>query len=169
MTGRLSDGLSLMQQGMALLDRIGAHIDRPYLIALLAELTAANGKPSEALAHVIEALGLLRESRSYFYESELYRLRGALILQASGRVAEDEAEANFRQALEIANKQRARALELRAAVSLCRLLQVRGRPSDGLRILTTAYDWFTEGAETTDLTEARELIAGTLHSSQSAM
>jgi len=159
----------LMQQGMALLDRIGANIDRPYLLALLAEITAANGQLSQALAHVTEALGLLRESRSYFYEAELYRLRGALILKSSGRTAEDEAEANFRQALEIANKQRARAFELRAAVSLCRLLQARGMPSDGLRILGTAYAWFTEGAETADLTEARELISGSIHSSSFAV
>ena len=101
----------------------------------------------------------MRESRSYFYEAELHRLRGALILKSSGRAAEDEAEANFRQALEIANKQGARTLELRAAVSLCRLLQARGMPSDGLRIIATVYEWFTEGAETADLTEARELIA----------
>jgi predicted ATPase len=101
----------------------------------------------------------VRESRKYFYEAELYRLRGALVLQINGRKAEDEAEANFRQALEIAARQKARALELRAAVSLCRLLQVRGRPHDGLRILSKVYRWFEEGAGTADLTEAQQLIA----------
>ena len=164
MTGPLSDGLILMQHGMDLLDQIGANIDRPYLLALLAEITAANGQAPRALTHVTEALGLLRESRSYFYEAELYRLRGALILKSSGRTGEDEAEANFRQALDIAKKQKARAFELRAAVSLCRLLQARGMPSEGLRILSTAYEWFTEGAQTADLTEANSLL-----SSKSAM
>ena len=71
---------------------------------------------------------MCRESRAYFYEAELYRLRGVLVLQTGGRTAQDEAEANIRQALEIAQKQKARALELRAAVSLCRLLQARGMP-----------------------------------------
>jgi predicted ATPase len=147
---------------MARLDGIGAHIDRPYLMALLSEINAANGQPSEALAQVTEALGLLRKSRSYYYEPELYRLRGVLLLQTGGRAAEDEAEANFRQALEIATRQKAKALELRAAVSLCRLLQMRGMPGEGLRILATAYEWFTEGAVTADLTEARELISSSL-------
>jgi predicted ATPase/DNA-binding winged helix-turn-helix (wHTH) protein len=159
MTGRFFEGHALMQQGMTLLDGIGAHIDHPYLLALLSEIIAANGDPSHALAHVTEALSIVRESRTYFYEAELYRLRGALILQNNGRAAEDESEANFRQALEIASRQKAKALELRAAVSLCRLLQARGRPRDGLRVLHKAFGWFTEGAGTADLIEAGQLIA----------
>jgi predicted ATPase len=160
MAGQLSDGLNLMQRGMVLLDGIGAHIDHPYLLAILSEINAANGRPSHALAQIAEALGIVRESRTYFYEAELYRLRGALILQINGRAAEDEAEANFRQALEIAAKQKARSLELRAAMGLCRLLQARGMPRDGLRILATACNWFKEGAGTADLTEARQLLYG---------
>jgi len=167
MAGHLTDGISQMRRGMALLDEIGAQIDHPYLLALLSEITAANGQAADALAHVAQALSIVRETRTYFYEAELYRLRGALVFQINGRAAEDEAEANFRQALEIANRQKARALELRAAMSLCRLLQLRGMPGEGLRILATAYEWFTEGAATADLTEARELISGSLRSSQS--
>jgi adenylate cyclase len=167
MAGELSDGLSLMQQGMALLEGIGAHIDHPYLLALLSEITAANGQATHALSQVSEALAIVRESRTNFYEAELYRLRGALVLQINGRAAEDEAEANFRQALEIASRQKARALELRAAVSLCRLLQARGRPRDGFRILSAACDWFTEGTGTADLTEARLLVAESPQPAQS--
>jgi DNA-binding winged helix-turn-helix (wHTH) protein/predicted ATPase len=167
MTGQPANGLSLLREGMAVLDRIGAHMDRPYLLALSAEIAAANGQPSEALAQVTEALGLVRESRAYFYEAELYRLRGVLLLQAGGRAAEDEAEANIRQALEIAQKQKARALELRAGVSLCRLLQARGMPQDGLRALAPTYRWFNEGAGTADLMEASELVASSVQASQS--
>jgi predicted ATPase len=161
MTGQLADGLILMRESMAFLDQIGANMDRPYLLALLSEISAANGQPSEALAQVAEALALVRESRTYFYEAELYRLRGVQVLKTGGRAAEDEAEANFRQALEIAKKQKARALELRAAMSLCRLLNARGLPGEGLSTLNAAYRWFAEGTATADLTEARELIAGT--------
>ena len=161
-TGQPADGLILMGEAMAILDRIGASMDRPYLLALFSEITAASGRPSEALAQVTEALGLLRKnkSRTYFYEAELYRLRGALLLQTGGRAAEDEAEANFRQALEIARKQEARALELRAAVSLCRLLQTRGMPQEGLKALVAVYRWFKEGTGTADLAEAKELVTG---------
>jgi predicted ATPase len=155
-----------MHEAMAFLEKIGGLMDRPYLLALLSEITAASGQPSEALTQVTEALDLLRKSRTYFYEAELYRLRGVLVLQIRGRAAEDEAEANFRQALEIASRQKARALELRTAISLCRLLQMRGLPAEGLRILATACEWFPEGAVTADLTEARELIASSLPSSQ---
>ena len=79
-TGQPADGLILMGEAMAILDRIGASMDRPYLLALFSEITAASGRPSEALAQVTEALGLLRKnkSRTYFYEAELYRLRSAL-------------------------------------------------------------------------------------------
>jgi DNA-binding winged helix-turn-helix (wHTH) protein/tetratricopeptide (TPR) repeat protein len=167
MNGQPADGLILMREGMALLDRIGANMDRPYLLALSSEIAAANGQPSEALAQVTEALSLVRESRAYFYEAELYRLRGVLLLQTGGRAAEDEAEANIRQALEIAQKQKARALELRAAVSLCRLLQARGMPQEGLRVLAPAYRWFDEGVGTADLIEAGELLASSVHTSQS--
>jgi predicted ATPase len=167
MTGQPSDGLSLLREGMAQLDRIGANMDRPYLLALSSEIAAANGQSAEAVAQVSEALGLVRESRAYFYEAELYRLRGVLLLQAGGRAAEDEAEANIRQALEIARKQKAKAIELRAAVSLCRILQARGMPQDGLRVLAPAYQWFSEGAGTADLMEAGELLTSSVHASQS--
>lgn len=99
-------------------------------------------------------MGIVRETRRYFYKAELYRLRGTLTLQIDGPAAEDEAEANIRQTLEIAGRQKARVLELRAAICLCRLLQARGRSRDGLRVLNTAYLWLTEGAGTYDLIEA---------------
>jgi predicted ATPase len=166
MTGLPADGQSLLREGMASLDRIGANMDRPYLLALSSEISATVGQPFEALAEVTEALGLVRESRAYFYEAELYRLRGVLLLQTGGRAAEDEAEANFRQALDIARNQKAKALELRAAMSLCRLLQARGMPQDGLRALAPAYRWFNEGAGTADLIEAGKLVASLVQTSQ---
>jgi predicted ATPase len=165
MSGQPADGMVLMQEGIALLNHIGANMDRPYLLALLSEICAANGQVPEALALVAEALAQVRGSRTYFYEAELYRLRGVLVLQAGGRAAEDEAEANFRQALGIAKRQKARALELRAAVSLCRLLHTRGMPQDGLRALAPVYRWFKEGGATADLSDARELLAREVHTS----
>jgi DNA-binding winged helix-turn-helix (wHTH) protein/tetratricopeptide (TPR) repeat protein len=167
MAGAHSDGLRLMQQGIASLDEIGARIDHPYLLALLAEIIVAGDGDSDALKHVNAAIAIVRESRTYFYEAELYRLRGALVLQLNGRAAEDEAEASFRKALEIASRQKAKALELRAAVSLCRMMTVRGRPGEGVRILKTVHDWFTEGAGTADFIEAERVLADSLQSAQS--
>jgi DNA-binding winged helix-turn-helix (wHTH) protein/tetratricopeptide (TPR) repeat protein len=159
MSGQTDEGFELMQESISRLNHIGANMDRPYLLALLSEISAAKGEFPDALALVAEALGQVRGSRTYFYEAELYRLRGALVLQIGGRASEGEAEANFRQALDIAKRQTARALELRAAVSLCRLLQTRGMPQEGIRILDSVYRWFEEGSETANFTEARELLS----------
>jgi tetratricopeptide (TPR) repeat protein len=161
--GQPEGGLVLMQEGIARLNQIGANMDRPYLLALQSDISAANGQIAEALALVTEALAQVRGSRTYFYEAELYRLRGVFLLQT----AQDEAEANLRQALDIAKRQKARALELRAAISLCRLLQARGMPEDGLRTLDSVYQWFKEGSGTADLTEAGDLLARKAPASQS--
>jgi predicted ATPase len=168
MTGRPADGMALMRESIARLNQIGANMDRPYLLALLAEMCAANGHAPEASGLVADALDQVRGSRTYFYEAELYRLRGVLLLQAGGRSAEHEAEANLRQALGIAKRQKARALELRAATSLCRLLHARGMPDEGLKVLAPVYRWFKEGRTTADLAEAGELVARKVTTSQSS-
>ena len=73
--------------------------------------------------------------------------------------AEREAEACFRQALEIARRQRAKSLELRAVMSLCRLYRQTDKRAEARAMLTDVYGWFTEGLDTSDLKEARVLLA----------
>jgi predicted ATPase len=79
------------------------------------------------------------------------------MLQGEG-AAEDEAEACFRCALEVARRQQARLFELRAALSLARLWQKRGRGAEAYELLTPVYDWFTEGFDTADLKDAKALL-----------
>ena len=87
----------------------------------------------------------------------LYRLRGELLLQHA--VAQPgEAEACFQQALAIARRQQAKALELRAAMSLARLWQRQGKRAEAHALLAPIYGWFTEGFDTADLQEARALL-----------
>jgi predicted negative regulator of RcsB-dependent stress response len=83
------------------------------------------------------------------YEAELYRLKGKLL----GRQGEEQAavEANFRQAMDIARRQGAKSLELRAAISLGRLLQKQGKPDEARQILAEVYGWFTEGFDTAEV------------------
>ena len=92
-----------------------------------------------------------------FNEAELYRLKGEVLL---GRVTPDaeEAERCFRQAVDIARRQSAKSLELRATTSLSRLLWRRGAREDARRLLGEVYTWFTEGFETADLKDARALL-----------
>jgi predicted ATPase len=89
-------------------------------------------------------------------EAELYRLKGELSLNAPG--SEAEAESCFRRAIRIAQRQSARWWELRAAVSLARLLAKHGRHDEARAMLADIYNWFTEGFETADLKEAKALL-----------
>jgi adenylate cyclase len=97
-----------------------------------------------------------------YYEAELYRLKGELTLQQSdvqsleSRVR--EAEGCFLKAIEIARKQQAKSLELRAVTSLARLWQTQGKRTEAHRLLSEVYNWFTEGLDTKDLQEARALL-----------
>lgn len=99
-----------------------------------------------------------------FYEAELYRLKGELLLRqgtgsgGSRTATTEEAEACFCQAIEIANPQSAKSLELRAVMSLSRLLQKQGKREEARNMLAETYGWFTEGFETKDLKEARTLL-----------
>jgi predicted ATPase len=69
-----------------------------------------------------------------------------------------EAEQCFRQALEVARRQRAKSLELRAATSLGRLWQQQGRTVEGKELVESVYRWFAEGFDTADLRGAQQLI-----------
>ena len=90
-------------------------------------------------------------------EAELHRLRGEL-LRSEAMNQGAEAEACFRTAIEVARGQRAKSLELRAAVSLGRLWRDEGRRADAHRLVAEVYGWFTEGFDTPDLGEASSLL-----------
>jgi predicted ATPase/class 3 adenylate cyclase len=131
--------------------------DRTYHLALLAEASAQVGQTAEGLEAVTEALTTLGKTGVRWWEAELYRLRGELLLQHA--VAQpEEAEACFQQALDIARRQQAKSLELRAAMSLSRLWQRQGKRDAARELLAPIYGWFTEGFDTADLQEARGLL-----------
>jgi predicted ATPase len=91
------------------------------------------------------------------WEAEICRLRGVLLLRQTGTPQAD-AEACFRQALDVARRQEARSLELRAAMSLARLWQQQGKRAAAYELLAPIYGWFTEGFDTADLQEAKALL-----------
>ena len=101
-----------------------------------------------------------------FWKAELYRLKGELLLQQAPtrRRAKDtqhlweEAEGCLHQALNIARRQQAKSLELRAALSLSRVWQQQGKQAEACVLLAPIYSWFTEGFDTADLQEARALL-----------
>ena len=150
-------GITQMRQGLDTLLTIGTVLFRPYLLALCAEGHGAVGQCAEGLHILDEALGLVENNRQRLHEAELYRLRGELLLQQSVS-DEQQAEASFRQALDIARHQQAKSWELRATMSLARLWQHQGKGAAARELLAPVYGWFTEGFDTADLQEAKALL-----------
>ena len=104
-----------------------------------------------------EALTLADTTGERWYESELYRLKGELLLQQSSD-NQAEAESCFAQAIAIARSQQAKSFELRAATSLVRLWHQQGKRHEARQVLGDVYHWFTEGFDTADLKDAKALL-----------
>ena len=183
--GQGEEGLTQMRQAVARHRDVGAEVLVPAFLALVAETHGKLGQPAEGLSAVTEALTAGYQSGQHYWEAELHRLRGVLTLQVgtspgldtgsrgarhdspgrAGRrsgtpstAAVRDAESCFREAIEIARRQGAKSLELRAAMSLGRLWATRGKAREAHALLSDIYNWFTEGADTVDLGEAKSLL-----------
>jgi predicted ATPase len=157
MQGQVEAGIAQIRQGLAATEAVEFKAYKPHILGLLAEAYRVEGRPEEGLHTLAEALVIMDTTAMRFYEAELHRLKGELVLQQSSNNA-PAAEACFHQALDIARQQQAKSWELRAAVSLARLWQQQGKPEDARALLTDVYSWFTEGFDTADLQEARALL-----------
>jgi len=155
--GQAQVGIEQMHQGMIAYRATGAEINRSYWLALLAEAHGSLGQPEEGLTALTEALALVDTTGERVWEPELYRLKGALLLQQSSS-NQPEAESCFHQAIGVARNQQAKSLELRAATSLARLWQQQGKHQEAHDLLAPVYYWFTEGFDTADLQEAKALL-----------
>jgi predicted ATPase len=155
--GDAAAGVAHIHQGLGAVHSIGLKLYRPYFLALLAEAYGQAGQPEAALTVLAEALTLVAATEERWWEAELYRLQGALLLQLPSPDT-CQAEGCFRQALDVARRQQAKALELRAALSLGRLWQGQGKWAVPRQLLAESYCWFTEGFDTADLQEAKALL-----------
>jgi adenylate cyclase len=135
----------------------GAEIGRQYFLALLADIRGTIGEPEAGLMLLTEALTHVDKTGERWCESELYRLKGELLLQQNS-AKQAEAESCFAQAMAIAQNQQAKSLELRAATSLARLWQSQGKREEAQQVLSDVYGWFTEGFDTADLKDAKALL-----------
>ena len=152
-----AEAIAEMRKGLDAARATGAVLWTPYWLALLASVHGRLGQAQEGLVATAEALTLVARTGERFWEAELQRLKGQLLLQADP-ANQPEAEACFHRAIDIARLQKARSWELRAATSLARLWQGQGRPDDARELLSPHYDWFTEGFETADLKAAKALL-----------
>jgi predicted ATPase len=155
--GQAQEGIEQLHQGLRAHRATGAEIARPQWLALLAEAHGTMGQPEAGLTALAEALILADTTGERWYESELHRLKGELLLQRSPD-HQAEAETCFAQAMAIAQNQSAKSWELRAATSLARLWQQRGKRQEAHDLLAPVYNWFTEGFDTADLKDAKALL-----------
>ena len=132
-------------------------VRRPFYLGIQGEICLRAGAFAEGLASTEAALACVGAGGECWYEPELHRLRGELLLRAS-RDGGEEAEATIRRAIEVARAANARWLELRAATSLARLRAERGERRQARDLLAPVFGWFTEGLDTPDLGEARALL-----------
>jgi class 3 adenylate cyclase/predicted ATPase len=157
MQGQGEEGMAQLRQGTTTWRATGATLNVPYLCTLLADVCDHLGRPADGLQTLAEAHTLVEQHEERYWEAEIHRLRGVLLLRQTG-TPQAEAEAWLQRALDVARRQEAKSLELRAAMSLSRLWQQQGKCTEARELLAPIYGWFTEGFDTADLQEAKALL-----------
>ena len=157
MQGDVTTGITQLHQGLAVQEVVGPKMGRAYFLGLLAEAFGQAAQPESGLTVLADASTLVAETEARWWEAELYRLQGELLRQLPIPDV-GQAEACFRQALDVARHQQAKAPELRAALSLAQLWQGQGQRAAAQQLLAEIYRWFTEGFDTVDLQEVKALL-----------
>ena len=170
------EAIEQMRQGLADLQTTGTELVRPHFLGLLAEALGRARQPEEGLRLLEEALVVVQQNGERYYEAELYRIKGeVLLMQATGRgvsraatggkaVARPDpaavalAAGCFNHSIKIAQQQKAKSWELRAVMSLARIYQNQNKQEEAQSLLSQIYDGFTEGFDTPDLREAKALL-----------
>jgi len=171
--GQAEEGVAQIRQGLTMTRATGSRLTNSIHLAILAETYGRMGQVEEGLTTLVEALAIAHRGGEHFYEAEIHRIKGELLLRCIepfGKLrtapvemmqveGEDQAESCFQRAIEVARQQGAKSLELRAAMSLGRLWQRQGKVQAARQMLAEIYGWFTEGFDTPDLKEAKVLLS----------
>ncbi len=160
--GIIDEGIAQITEGIATYQAAGAELGCSYFLALLAAAHGRAGQSQAGLNAVTDALAMVNSTGERFYEAELYRLKGTLILQCSGAARLDssvqqEAQACFHKAISVARQQGAKSLELRATVSLAQLWETRDKEA-ARQMLADIYSFFSEGFDSVDWLQAKTLL-----------
>jgi len=151
--GSTGDGVSLIRQGLSDMLAGGSRAGVSEFLSVLGEAQVLDGKIDEALATFEDALQANPEE--IVFRPHILTCRGDLRLK---RGQTELAEADFREAITLAQKMSAKSFELRAATSLARLLTKQGKRDEARAMLAEIYNWFTEGFDTADLKDAKALL-----------
>jgi predicted ATPase len=154
MLGQREKGITQLTRGLAAWRAQGLlHV--PTHLTLLADAYRKLQQPQDGLKQLLEAIAVTDRTEGRWYEAEMHRVRGELLLSMHDDAA---AEASFREAISVAQRQSAKSWELRAAMSMARLWRDQGKRDEARELLAPIYGWFTEGFDTRDLKEAKALL-----------
>ena len=154
---RVEEGLQMMAEAMNLHESIGGTVATPWGRGVLAEGYAKNNRLDDAQKELRQAIDAADQTGEHFFDAELSRIAGEIALRSDPR-DQRAGERNFRDAIMVAKQQEARLWELRATVSLARLLCDTNRRDGARSLLAEIYNWFSEGHELPDLSEAKALL-----------
>jgi predicted ATPase len=146
-------GIAQILEGRSSLQANGAKVTDGYSLIQIADARGRMGNVAEALAAASRAIESACQTSELVYLPEFYRIKGELLFQRDNSVT-GEARSCFEYAIEVAQQQSAKSLELRATTSLARLLHDTGRHDEARAKLAEIYGWFTEGFDTNDLKDA---------------
>ena len=162
LTGKPMEAVESLASGVAEMRSTGTTLWTPLFLSYLALAQAKIGQFGQAWANIQDAKRAVETSKEKWSEAEIIRVAGEIALHGAEPNA-TKAEAYFASALEIARKQKAKSWELRAAMSMARLLRSQGRPQRAQALLAPVYGWFTQGFDTLDLREAKLLLEAMTH------
>jgi predicted ATPase len=152
--GAAAEAITHLRVGLAP-ELSAGKLGKPYGLCVLAQALAQQDNHSEALAALNEAFKRVEATGERFWEAELHRVCGQVLLAQGQR---DEGQASLENAIRVARTQQAKSLELRAVMNLAQLWGERGRRAEALDLLAPVYGWFTEGFDTADLKQAKALL-----------
>ncbi len=155
--GSAVDALAALAEGIGRLRMMKTTIGLPEALGCLAAVYGKMGNPREGLTVIADVLAEVEATSEREWEAELHRLRGELLLMKDASYAA-RAEESFRTAIDVARRQHARSWELRATMSLARLLDKQNKRDQAHAMLAEIYGWFTEGFDTADLRDAKALL-----------
>jgi predicted ATPase len=125
----------------------------------MAQACLKGGQTEQAYGFLVQELERVRDTGVRYYEAELHRIKGQVLLQRSAS-SQKEAETCFQTAIDLSRDQGTKSLELRAIISLSRLWQKHGKKTEARQMLQEIYNWFREGFGTADLKRVKELLKG---------
>jgi predicted ATPase len=157
LTGKAPDAVEMITSGISAFRSTGATRWIPWFLSCLARAYAELGQFDDAWRSIGDAMTAVETTKESWCEAEVNRMAGEVALKSQGPDA-GKPEAYFERALALARQQQAKSWELRAAMSMARLWRDQGKRDEARDLVAPVYGWFTEGFNTLDLKEAKNLL-----------